>query len=459
MKKIHFLFSYEYIFLIAGTILGLSLVFINPPFQSNDEDRHFFNAYSLARGHWGPVIKDRKPGSLITASSRDIVQVFQIIKYDQNDRLSKERLNEIKDREDDGNEVFYHHTSATNNSFPYIPAAIGIKAGTIFTIDPVSLGWWGRIGSLAAYLTILFFSIRIIPYFKALLTVCALTPMAIYQGASITYDTLGIALLLMLFSYTLHLYFQEEKINWKQLAFFCLIALGQKLSKDGYFVLYFTLFAISIRRFEKTHLYLATIAGLILISILPSFLWNKYLYGLGLTNADIQFRSDYLFDTAFHLKYHLKDPLNLINLMIQNIFFEGKLWIIGSIARYGFSYATMAEWFYFFQLVMLFTIVAIDQADRLISFRFRISYIIFALAGTGATITGFYLYLSPIGAETLFNFQGRYLTPCIPFLFFGLFYVPHRKFDPRIIKWLVLGYAIFTTIFMIDFIGDRYYVI
>jgi uncharacterized membrane protein len=304
---------------------------------------------------------------------------------------------------------------------------------------------------------IVFFAIRIIPHFKAFLTVCALTPMAIYQGASVTYDTLSFALLFLLFAYPISLYFQEKPVTWKQIAFFCLLAFAQKLSKDGYFVLAFTLFALHRKRFEKAYLYYLSFALLILISLLPSMLWNRYLYGLGLTNDDIQFRSDYLFDAGFHLKYHLKDPLHLIYVLVQNVFFEGKSWIMGSVGRFGFSYLSFPEWFYRLHIVMLILFVLMDQSDRILSFKFRMAYFFFSLLGVSATIAGFYFYLSPIGAETFFNFQGRYLTPCIPFLFLGLFYIPHKKWDKRILIGATVIYCTFLAYYTVSYINQFYF--
>ncbi|MDQ1265368.1 MAG: hypothetical protein QG635_518, partial [Bacteroidota bacterium] len=38
----------EIIFAVLGLIFGLFFVFINPPFQTNDSDRHFFHAYHIS---------------------------------------------------------------------------------------------------------------------------------------------------------------------------------------------------------------------------------------------------------------------------------------------------------------------------------------------------------------------------------------------------------------------------
>ena len=55
--------KYEHLFLILATIFGLIFVFINPPWQSNDEDRHFLK--STAEESPVPRIR-KKPRSSVT---------------------------------------------------------------------------------------------------------------------------------------------------------------------------------------------------------------------------------------------------------------------------------------------------------------------------------------------------------------------------------------------------------
>ena len=53
----------EYFFLVIGLLFGMKLVFSNPPWQSNDEDRHFYNSWYYANGYFKPTAHDGKIGN------------------------------------------------------------------------------------------------------------------------------------------------------------------------------------------------------------------------------------------------------------------------------------------------------------------------------------------------------------------------------------------------------------
>jgi hypothetical protein len=74
------------------------MVFVNPPWQSNDEDRHFFNAYNLSEGHVGPQEKDSVSGFMLPTKLYGTILSFQAIKFNEN-KLSHEKINDIENQE------------------------------------------------------------------------------------------------------------------------------------------------------------------------------------------------------------------------------------------------------------------------------------------------------------------------------------------------------------------------
>jgi len=52
----------EYIFVVLGLLFGLMIIYANPPFHSNDEDRHFYLAYEYAQGNFEPIVQNGKVG-------------------------------------------------------------------------------------------------------------------------------------------------------------------------------------------------------------------------------------------------------------------------------------------------------------------------------------------------------------------------------------------------------------
>ena len=71
----------EYYFLAIGLFFGMKLVFINPPWQTNDEDRHFYNSWNYANGLFKPEIKGNSVGTPLPKELFNQVSSFQGIRF------------------------------------------------------------------------------------------------------------------------------------------------------------------------------------------------------------------------------------------------------------------------------------------------------------------------------------------------------------------------------------------
>ncbi|MBI5323853.1 MAG: DUF2142 domain-containing protein, partial [Ignavibacteriae bacterium] len=200
----------EYLFLLLGLVFGVLFVFINPPYQTNDEDRHFYAAYSISTGQINPINKNNMSGTALPKNLVAITQSFQGLPFFQGAKISTDKVKQAaKLPLYEKDTVFYPNPQLVGNPLPYIPQVTGIAIGKIINSNPIWLMRFGRMGGLIAFLLIIFFAIRISPVFKSVFFLYALTPMTLYQGASITYDSLNIATSFLLIA--LALYYALEK--------------------------------------------------------------------------------------------------------------------------------------------------------------------------------------------------------------------------------------------------------
>lgn len=81
----------------------------------------------------------------------------------------------------------------------YVPQAIGLTIGRLLGLNFILLFWTGRICNLLFYALCVYLAVRAATRFRALLALSALTPMAMQQAASFSYDTFinGLSLLLI----------------------------------------------------------------------------------------------------------------------------------------------------------------------------------------------------------------------------------------------------------------------
>ncbi len=459
MNKFKQLLDYHFLFLFIGLVFGLQMVYVNPPWHTNDEDRHFYNAYALSNGQIGPLVQNGKIGLMMPEALANDVRSFQGIPFSDSVRVKKKVLADLKLHSlNKRNAIFVENLSSGTPPFGYIPAAIFIKMATILNLSPIDVGYWGRIGSLLAYLLIVFYAIKISPHFKALLFLAALSPMALYQGASVTYDTLNLALIFLLFAFTMKFYFQQETITIKHLFLFFGIAFLHRFVKDGYLFLYFAPLLLGVSKFKNIRLYISAMILLLLAGFLPGKIWEAYIQHLNLPQGT-SFQKDFAFGLADNIKFHLTQPVAALQDIIKNIFDQGQLWIIGSIGRFGYSYTKLPTWFIFFVLLALVFAAGTENLNGAnLKFKFQISLLALVVINMLTIVVMFYL-VSPIGASMIFGLQGRYFTPFLPFLFAAAFYVRLMPNTIPYLKLIIPILAVIILLYTVGFLNETFYIV
>lgn len=129
----------EYFFLVIGLFFGMKLVFVNPPWQTNDEDRHFYNSWNYANGYFKPEINDKRVGNPMPKELFNQGSSFQGIRFTAESKINKENIKTAKEiiyNKDDT--FFYNNPNYHINPIGYIPAIIGVKFGELYKKIPLS---------------------------------------------------------------------------------------------------------------------------------------------------------------------------------------------------------------------------------------------------------------------------------------------------------------------------------
>ena len=163
----------EKMFLIVGLIFGTMFVFINPPFQANDEDRHFYRAYATADGHFLPIQQSEEEGNQIgQAYPKNLIQVtksYQGIPFSNPQyKISvKKKLNPSRQVKLNPNDTtFYLFPYKHISIIPYIPHTAGILFGEVVESNPVWLLWFARLFGMISFILIVYYAIKVTPVFK-----------------------------------------------------------------------------------------------------------------------------------------------------------------------------------------------------------------------------------------------------------------------------------------------------
>ena len=411
----------EYIFLVLGLLFGLMIVYANPPFHSNDEDRHFYLAYEYAHGNFEPVVQNDKVGFNLPVNLYNISVSTQGKNYSAGQKVSRKQIDEQKLIPlDEDKKIFYEASTTGFAPISYIGPIIGISVGKGLDDNPISILWAGRTGGLIFYLVIVFFAIRMMPAHKLSMMLVALNPMALYQASSITYDTPILAMTFLIIAYTLKLFFENSTIDLKEIGIILAIALFMSFSKEGYVFVPFIALILPINNFKNKNYYYTMIAGLILAYFIPDWTWGAYYNGLNLPPQK-PFIKDFVYGGSQQIDFLTSDPVGAISNIIMNIITQGKEWIWGMLGRFGYSYTVMNKGLLTIYGLILLAVALLENPGKL-EFNDKQRYIILGIGvATMALITvGFYALVSPVGSKVIFGLQGRYFIPAIPFLLLAM---------------------------------------
>lgn len=466
-KKSIFPMTIENLFLIVGLVFGTLFVFVNAPFHSNDEDLHFYRAYSTACGDFLPIQQAEETGNKVgQVYPKNLVEVtrsYQGLPFAKGYRISvKDKLNPSRQVALNPQDTTFHMFPYKHIScIPYIPATMGILFGKTIESNPVWLMWFARFFGMLAFIIIVYFAIKTTPIFKPVFFLTALTPMTLFQACSITYDTLSTATTFLLIAIFLKFAFDKDaKIKTKDLIAIIIIALIHRYSKDGYFLIPFLFFMIPMEKIGSPAKAIGMGVFFILLYFIPEWTWQSIANSLNFRpGGQKPMQNDFRFDRNLNLDYNLSNPGQFFHNIWINIMYWKEDWLVGAFGKLGYSYTKLPTGLLVLHgLVLIFA--AFISGERDIKVKLSQKALIFGVLFISfmMIIVGFYVGGSPIGAVKIFGMQGRYFIPFLPLIFLLLYnnvFVP-EKWE----KWsgyAVAAYLIIILTYCVVFMKDAFY--
>lgn len=262
-----------------------------------------------------------------------------------------------------------------------------------------------RLAGLISYLILAWLAIRLLPYGKWIVLALAVSPMALFQTATITPDAISNGIGFLFIAGCLKLAGSQE-IGWKEMGgLVCLIFLLflAKLNLIPLLLLPFLLIRPS--QFPSKRHYGSLLAITLALFLVEVAGWNwiasRNFGSLLLDEANPQAQ-------IFHI---LTQPFAFLQTLLQDFFTNGWAYFQGWINGYGYYYWTPPQIVTAFFLLSLTAVVLMDSTSRQVDKKYRIVFIIVFATGYIATIASLYISYTPVGADQVFGVQGRYFLP------------------------------------------------
>lgn len=440
----------ENIFLIFAIIFGICFTFITPPFQVPDEPTHFYVTYKFS--NFGDKYI---PRSVVTTADAFFPSLAAGGKTNVEQILSFISLPLDRDNKTSFELDIY-------SPIPYIPQVIGVSIGKIFDLSPLILMYFGRIVNLVIWIFLIYVTIRVSPIAKWLFFLLALTPMSLFQAASLSPDAVTNGTSFLVISLVLYYCLDEKKQRISKYDILIIILLSSvlSLSKQVYLIIPLLFILIPIKKFNSKKEYISIIALLLFLVVSLNVLWYLHISG-----QVIERSSGASISKIFY--YIIEDPLSYMSILINTVGTDilRQFYINSFIGILGWLDTPLPDYVYNSYIPMLLLAIILDKRNDIVV-RWKMRYIfgmafclIFILimismymimAGTG----------TKIGDGLITGVQGRYFIPISPLLFI-LLYNNRKILNDSLKKKLplfIISYSSIVLLISIYHVIQRYYV-
>jgi uncharacterized membrane protein len=438
-KVFSFLFQKkpETIFLWMGLIFGISTCFINPPFQVPDEIYHLSHAVYLTQNN-----EISSNSSCTSFPMNAIISGAEVhLHYRHTPLFLKEKLDYFSQLPPHPQFTEKTGYNKHHSMFPYIPSAIGVYIGKIFELSWLNMTYLARITNLLSWLLLGYLAIRFIPIGKWLLCLIALSPMSVFQAASISIDSLTNGLSFLLIALIFKFIFKQQLIV---LISILIVSIFVAFTKIPYLILLSLIFLFFTQRPLKLPYVLSSI--FIAVLTFSGFLWIFF------NQTSSNFNS-----IAFQQIYSIiQQPIEYIQLIIETIRLYGLSLIKEWVGIFGWLEIHLPMWFIVLHIIMLSLYVITDSSLFILNKLSKVLIFMVFILGVLGVFTTLYIIETPLlKLPYIDGLQGRYFIPLgiLPFLLLQNKWI---SFSNNTFSILSIIYIPFSLIFMLIAIYKYY---
>jgi uncharacterized membrane protein/cytochrome c-type biogenesis protein CcmH/NrfG len=240
----------EGVFLALAVVFGSACLLLTPPCQVPDEAFHFDRAFQLSEGRVIPLKQGNQTGDYLPDSVAHLRQAFERLEKHPEQKTSAAEIHAALGLSIEGDRVFANFpNTGVYPPLAYLPQALGIALARLFSSSVLVCFYAGRVANLLATAVLFFLAIRSAPVGKWAFVVLALTPMALFQTASVSSDALTNATSFLWVAFVLRCACGPiERLAGRDVMILALLVIALGLVKQGYLLLVLAYFLIPAAR-------------------------------------------------------------------------------------------------------------------------------------------------------------------------------------------------------------------
>ncbi|HBS88922.1 MAG: hypothetical protein A2W91_05715 [Bacteroidetes bacterium GWF2_38_335] len=454
----------ESIFAFFALIFGLLFVFLTPPFQSPDENNHFYRAYQISEGH---LISEKIDNRLVAFVPQSLVKTTGPFTSLYWNNLTKTSFRVIRETLEIPLNPEKKQFVDIPNTAMYSPISYLPQAFILFLLKPVNLPplylfYCTRIFTLFFWVFCIFLAIRIIPFYKWLFILVALLPMSLFINASISADVMTNIISFFLIAFILNAAYSQPEIKTRHLVFIIGLSIFLALSKVVYTPLILLYFIIPRKKFGSKKKYIIQTCLLFAVSFISVFVWSSTMNSLYIQYNEYNehFRDGITLvkcaDMHKQLAYILDNGTYILDVFFSSTQKSFDMYAEGYIGTFGWLDTPLPHWLiYLSYFVIIF--VGLADKDHKIKVKPKHKIIMFL----GLFLIFFLIFITQhltwdcVGSDYIISIQGRYFIPAFPLLFM-LFYNSWEKIE-KFKKPIIIAFILICSIISANTLYQRYF--
>lgn len=411
-------------FAIVASLFGVGFALLTPPLQAPDENRHLIRAYLVAEGQLLATPYPGTPEHGVAAAevpisiSRMPERLGPDIAFHADVRQDIGRLAAEWRRPLAPERREWHHMPTTYSPLVYAPQAAGVALGRLFDLPAVAFVYIGRLINLACYVAVVFAALRLVPAHRWTVLAVALTPMAVFQAASLSPDATTNALAWLFLAAVVAAASRPARITGREMGTLLGTCGLLGLAKPPTALLAPLVLLIPARRFADSWRWRAAGAAAVAAALATSAAWFAALAQLSLKTPVAGA------DEATQLRIIVSDPVAFAALLAQSVIASAGVYACTLVGVLGWLDTPLPGWVYPTWWLAILAIAVVDGgAASPIRSASRVLCAGLAVGGALASIVLIYL-VNPVGHRPISGVQGRYFLPFLPLALFSLHWSP-----------------------------------
>lgn len=418
----------ESLFAFMIIIFGILIIYLTPPMCSPDENIHFIDAYAVSNGEWFPSVEDGRLGRWLPNCVYNFV-------VDNTKKVDREDGNKYTWKEMDSNnscvtdkgaeKLFYVSASTAISPISYFVASTGMLLFKGFCAvfasgyaSPYNLLIIGKLSNLLFYGIVIWYALKMTPYYKNIMFMIALMPMSIFLGASLNYDSILIAVTLYFFAFLMKILHADDKyqVTKKDIVRVCFITFCLVGIKQLYAPLLALLLIVPVKKFKDNKQYFTAISAVIITGVIA------YLPNLILHISTSEYISPYIQYEIEQKQYVVHNIFNFLKIVLTTFKESMPYFITSFIGCLGnLDTNFMFPFILIFGIILCF--VAFFDVSRIkrTDIKLRIGSVV--LIGVIIIIASYVMYvgwtsipeIAGVGYPIVSGLQGRYFIPLFMF--------------------------------------------